>query len=252
MMNRSTNPYLLRPRRGLMTSSSYQPGYQPPTSNIQPPPLRQEPDVRSQTSASTPHLDIGASIEDATATLDGMLPMIDSMKPGDQFQISVCNVLRLLVGQLKEIKLGQAKLQKSTISSLGVVDENLIDISRSAVKSEQYHRRDTLTVTGVPKNANETDAELEKKVAESLSLSGETVKPADFSVIHRNGNQTRKDRRGEDADIVEYPVVSARDLNLFALDQDGRGRNLDLTCCFKVDIKFVPSFNLVAAIPLDR
>ena len=53
---------------------------------------------------------------------------------------------------------------------------------------------------------------------------------------------------GEDADIVEYPVVSARDLNLFALDQGGRGRNLDMTCCFKVDMKFVPSFNLVTLV----
>ena len=33
-------------------------------------------------------------------------------------------------------------------------------------------------------------------------------------------------------------------MNLFALD----GRNLDSTCCFKVDIKFAPSFNLVTLI----
>ena len=151
--------------------------------------------------------------------------MIDSMKPGDQFQISVCNVLRLLVGQLKEIKLGQAKLQKSTINSLGIVDENLIDISRSAVKSEQYHRRDTLTVTGVPKNTNETDAELEKKVAESLSLSGETVRPEDFSVIHRNGNQTRKDRRGKDIP----PSVTVRFSKIGKKDKVLRGyKNFDV------------------------
>lgn len=58
--------------------------------------------------------------------------------------------------------------------------------------------RDTLTMTGVTNITYETDAKLGKKVADSLSLSGETVKPDNFSVIHRNGNQTRKTRQGKD------------------------------------------------------
>ena len=97
--------------------------------------------VRSQT--PTPHLNLDNKIDDVTATLDldSILPMIDSMKPTEQFQISVYNVLRLLFGQIKEIKLAQVKLQESTVSSLGVVDENLVDLTQSAVKGEQYQQR---------------------------------------------------------------------------------------------------------------
>ena len=49
---------------------------------------------------------------------------------------------------------------------------------------------------------------------------------------------------GEDHEIDEYCIISTRDVNLFALD----GRNLDSMCCFKVDIKFVPSFDLVTLV----
>ena len=77
----------------------------------------------------------------------------------------------------------------------------------------------------MPKNANQTDAELEKKVAESLSLSGETVKPADFSVIHRNGNQTRKDRRGKDIP----PSITVRFSKIGKKDKVLRGyKNFDV------------------------
>ena len=95
------------------------------------------------------------------------------------------------MGQMKEIKLGQVKLQESTVSSPGVVDEQLTDISRTAAKGEQYHRRDTLTVTGVLMASEETDVQLENKVATSLSLSGEAVTPTNFSVIHRNEKQIK-------------------------------------------------------------
>ena len=233
-----SNRYLLRPRRSPM--SSYQPGYQPPTYSQPPPPpaFNQQSDVRSHT--PTPHLNLNNKIDDVTATLDSILPMIDSMKPTEQFQISVCNVLRLLVGQIKEIKLAQVKLQESTVSSLGVVDENLVDLTRSAVKGEQYHRRDTLTVTGVPKNSTETDAELGKKVAESLSLSGETVKPDDFSVIHRNGNQTRKNRQGKDIP----PSVTVRFSKIGKKDKVLRGyRNYDATTKTPKSVKVFQSLS---------
>ena len=46
---------------------------------------------------------------------------------------------------MKEINLGQVKLQGSTMGSLGVVDEQLTDISKTAAMGEQYHRRDPLT-----------------------------------------------------------------------------------------------------------
>ena len=233
-----SNRYLLRPRKGPM-SSSYQPGYQPPTFN-QPPSFTQQPGVRSQPSGSTPHLNLNTKIEDVTATLDGILPMIDSMKPSDPFQISVCNVLRLLVGQMKEIKLGQVKLQDSTISSLGVVDDNLVDLTRTAVKGEQYHRRDTLTVTGVPKRNEETVAELGKKVAESLSLSGETVTPDDFSVIHRNGNRTKKNHQGKDIP----PSVTVRFSKIGKKDKVLRGyKNYDVNTKTSKSVKVFQSLS---------
>ena len=71
--------------------------------------------------------------------------MIDLMSPRTNFEISVCNVFRILIGQMKNIKLDQVKLQESTMSSHGVLDEQLTDISKTAAMGEQYHRTDPLT-----------------------------------------------------------------------------------------------------------
>ena len=195
----------------------YQPGYQPPA---------QHPAQHSPQPSSAPHLNLNTRIEDVNATLDGLMPMIDTMSPKTTFEISVCNVFRILIGQMKEIKLGQVKLQESTVSSLGVVDEQLTDISRTAAKGEQYHRRDTLTVTGVPMASGETDVQLENKVATSLSLSGETVTPTDFSVIHRNGKQIKTTHQGKEIP----PSVTVRFSKIGKKDKVLRGyKNFDST-----------------------
>ncbi len=130
------------PARG---ETAYVPGYQPgpPVNNAaqyQPPP---------STAASSPFQHINSNIGDVTATLDSMGPLIDQIKPDNDFKISVANIFRLLVAQLKEIKLDQHRMREATEGSLRHVDGAIIDVTKVIIKAEQYNRRDTLTVIGV-------------------------------------------------------------------------------------------------------
>ena len=64
------------------------------------------------------------------------------------------------------------------------MNQDMGAIVKNVVKTEQYGRRDTLTVVGIPKPENESQVDLTKKVADCLTVSGVQVAPKDLSVVH--------------------------------------------------------------------
>ena len=132
-----------------------------------------------------------ANVQQVSATLDAITPMIDKLKPETDFEIGISNVVRLLIAQMKDIKQEHYNFQQMTARSLRHQDKQADDLALVVLKNEQYSRRDTVTVAGVAKSEGETAASLSRKVAENLSVSGENVQPSDFSAIHRNSQSSR-------------------------------------------------------------
>ncbi len=206
----SSHQYSLR-NRGPPAPMSDRPGYQPPTTGAQPylPPQA----AASAASSSANPSSHSPNLEAITATLDALSPMIDSLKPSTDFEIGVSNVLRILVGHMREMKLEQHTLRQSTERSFCEVDGSVVGLTRAVVKSEQYTRRDTITMVGLEKSDDETDVSLSTKVAETLSASGVPVSSADFSAVHRNGKDSRE-IRGKTVPpsiTVKFSVTSKKD-----------------------------------------
>ena len=65
---------------------------------------------------------------------------------------------------MKEIKLELDRNRHSTEKFMHNMDGSMVDITRGLVKTEQYNRRDTITVTGLPKASGETPDTLKRKV----------------------------------------------------------------------------------------
>ncbi len=175
-------------------------GYQPP------PPLPQK-------TASSPFQPASSSIDDIAATLDSIGPKINSIKPDTDFHITVSNILRLVVAQLKEIKVEQHRQRQTTESTFRQFDMTMFDMTRAVAKGEQYNRRDSAIVVGLPKNDTETEDTLATAVAEQLSKSGETVTPEDFTAVHRNGkvSKTIKGKVVPPSVTVKFSVISKKD-----------------------------------------
>ena len=68
---------------------------------------------------------------------------------------------------------------------------NMQEVKRSSVQTEQYSRRDCLTVTGLSKTDTETITELGPKVVSTLNKSSVNVKLDYLSAFHRNQQQDK-------------------------------------------------------------
>ncbi len=200
----SSRSYNLRPRSGGAPPAVY---VQPTSSGYQPP--DQPPAVVNSNQFAV----LDTNINAAVSTLDAIGPLIDQAKPDTPFQLTVCNALRLIVAQLKEIKLGQIQLGQNVDRSFSQVDVDMLDMTRQVVKTEQYNRRDMVTVVGLEKPSGETETSLTEKVAEHLSASGEEVKPADLTAVHRNGKESRmiKGKTIPPTVTVKFSKISKKD-----------------------------------------
>ena len=108
-----------------------------------------------------------------------------------QLLTNIVNILRLLVGQVRDFKSELAEVKKSNWSDFRQIDEDMTSLAVTTFKTEQYSRRDTMLITGLPKSVEETHEELTKKVTETLSVSGETILANDISVVHRNAKESK-------------------------------------------------------------
>ena len=131
-------------------------------------------------------------LSDYTATLDQIKTILDNGEFESKGEKTLQTVVGLLIGQLKEWRLEQVEKNHNDLHRHEQVTRTLDDMNLSVVKSEQYTRRDVVTVVGLPLPEHpETQSELATKVSEVLSHSGEQVKPADLSACHRNARNAR-------------------------------------------------------------
>ena len=122
------------------------------------------------------------------STLLTIKSMLETTPPSTPFEINATNCINLLISQMVEMKHEQEVSNSKTAGLMHVVR----DIEVSTIKTEQYSRRDCITVTGVSQAAGETRKDLGQKVASVLSKSGTPVKVDDLSAFHRNGGKGRE------------------------------------------------------------
>ena len=152
-------------------------------------------------------------ISSATATFNSLKNMLDSLKPQSEFERGVVTYLDFLANQVREIKSEQVGLREEMLVRNRNMTESVDDLTLSVVKTEQYSRRDTVTVVGLPMPDNENEADLCKKVAETLSVSGQQVVPADLSAVHRNSKSSKviKGRTVPPSVTVRFSRINQKD-----------------------------------------
>ena len=176
-----------------------------------------------------------------TSTLDTMGQMLGGIPVNTEsaFEKGVMAYLNLMHSQMTEMKVEQAKLRDEMLVRNRNVWESVDHLQLSVAKTEQYSRRDTVTVVGLPVEnlGAESQSELTQKVADCLSISGETVVPSDLSAVHRNSNQI-KEIRGKKVP----PSVTVRFSNINKKDNALKGyRNYDTSQGKPRDVKVYQS-----------
>ena len=152
-------------------------------------------------------------ISSLTATFDSLNKMLNNLKPQSEFERGVVAYLDLLASQVREIKGQQVGLRDEMLVRDRNMAESVDDLTLSVVKTEQYSRRDTVTVVGLPMPDNENETDLCKKVAETLSVSGHQVVPVDLSAVHRNSKSSKviKGRTVPPSVTVRFSRINQKD-----------------------------------------
>ena len=157
---------------------------------------------------------VGGLCGPAGAALMAVKSMLQNVPPTTPFEKNIHNCVELLIGHFIEMK---HELEIFKCKSIDF-DHSMREIKVSTVKTEQYSRRDCITVTGVGKPEGETTKDLGVKVASTLSKSGVPVKVDDFSAFHRNGDKVKqiKQRDGRVKEIpptitVKFKTVNKKD-----------------------------------------
>ena len=126
-----------------------------------------------------------------THSLDEIKDMLTGIEAESEFEKSMKTVVSLLIDQIKDWRLEMLKKNQS------VDDMNLHSVS----KNEQFTRSDVFTAVSPPlSDGPESQTDLKTKVqAQTLSLSGEEVKPIVLSAPRRNSRTKRVSFRGKTA-----------------------------------------------------
>ena len=91
--------------------------------------------------------------------------------------------------------------------------KSLQESTLMAANAEQYTRRDTVTVAGIPLRSSVNDEDIGVMAATELSRSGISVSKDDFTAVHRNSAENKEIKKGEkkiyctpfsDCEIQEY------------------------------------------------
>ena len=153
-------------------------------------------------------------LSDCTSTLDEIKTMLNAVEAESAYEKSMKTIVNLLIGQMKEWRLDQVKKNHEDLYRHQQMTQTMDDMTLSVVKSEQYTRRDVVTVVGLPlPNGPESQSDLATKVSEVLSHSGEEVKPTDFSACHRNSRNSRtiKGKTVPPSVTVKFNVINKKD-----------------------------------------
>lgn len=156
-----------------------------------------------------------------SSTLGTMKEMLDGLTANTEFEKGVKSYLALLHSQVCEaraehslLREEQARLRDEMLVRNRNVRDSIDDLALNVVKTEQYSRRDTVTIVGLTKpDGTETETQLCEKVADVLSASGVTVTADDLSVAHRNSknNRTVKGKIVPPSITARFAKISKKD-----------------------------------------
>ena len=139
-------------------------------------------------------------------TLNALKTMLGTVPATTPFEKNMVNVVNLLIAQHQDLRTEFKSFQERT----GFMALHMQDVELSVIKTEQYSRRDCITVTGIPHAKEETTKELGPKVASALSKSGVAVKLGDLSAFHRNGKEGREIKLREGGTKKVPPTVTVK------------------------------------------
>lgn len=186
-------------------------------------------------------VDLQSKLNAATATLDTVSTMVDDLSGATENDRQIKNILGLLCAQVREMKVDQRVLKEESsdchFKHVGN-EREMKRIDRVTIQTEQYSRRDAVTVMGVEYVSGETDDDLAGKAAAAMSKCGVRVVPGDFSVIHWNGKP--KTIRGKNVN----PSVTARFCKIAQRDNIVRNyKNYDVAAKKARDVKVFASLS---------
>ena len=123
--------------------------------------------------------EISNVLEGKLATLRTLQPMLDSITTSDPAITTLKTVLTILTAQMIEFK---TEAVGSSINQ----HSNMV----RTVKTEQYSRRNTTILVGLPVDSSESDTSqgklIDNVVKKLTTVSGVNVKSSDLSAVHRN------------------------------------------------------------------
>ena len=146
------------------------------------------PPAASVVQQSTLGHPVDTHVQNASDTLGAIKTMLGTVPPSTEFEKNIVNVMNLLIAQMTEIKYAQTRQFELNMAQTRTMDQ----LSLSVIKTEQYSRRECLTVTGLPQQDSETVKTLGDNVVKELSKSGVQVKAEDISAVHRNGKDAKE------------------------------------------------------------
>ena len=121
--------------------------------------------------------------------------------------------------------------EKLLVTGIKLLCDKIKKLECDLGKTDQYSRRGTITVVGLPMAKGEKADDLANAVAGTISVEGLTVKPTDFAAIHRNSQidtvvvkkdksgKTVTDRSGQPVKITKPPAITVRFNNLNIKDK---------------------------------
>ena len=101
-----------------------------------------------------------------------------------------------------------SQLQEKLQQVMETVEKDRLDFIIANDRNESYSRKDSLRISGIPHEANETNSELEAKIINIASMAKVQLKREDISVTHC----LKKDRKGKFPTIVKFSTRRAKDL----------------------------------------
>ena len=99
-----------------------------------------------------------------------------------------------------------------------IVDKDRIDAIIASDRNETYSRKDSLRISGIPHEGNETNQELESKIISIASKAGVKLEREEISIAHR----LKKDRKGKLPTIIKFSTRKSKE-KLYAAKKNLKG-----------------------------
>ena len=137
--------------------------------------------------------------------------------PTNDTEIMLSKCILSLFNEVKSLQKQITDLQTEHVDPLKAqlkdIDDTQADLQINQGKIEQYQRRDTLIVSGLEMQENETAEQVKTSVVKILKQSGVQVSQGDLSAVHRNAKEHKVIKKG-DRVIKVPPSITVKLYNL--------------------------------------